>query len=106
MVEHRYWANAKEESLGTRSILVLAAGATPFVPAVPAIVAAMGVADVPAVAAIAGVTQAQVNASRVAFDQYSVNEALEHRRRIESAPLLHGSREVDDSRQSTCQSQL
>ena len=59
-------------------ILVLAAGSTPGVPAVPAIVAAMGVAAVPAVPAVAanaGVTQAQVDASRVAFDQYSVNEA-------------------------------
>ena len=59
-------------------ILVLAAGATPAVLAVPAIIAAMGVAAVPAVPAVAanaGVTQAQVDASRVAFDQYSVNEA-------------------------------
>ena len=49
-----------------------------MVPAVPAIAAVMGVATENAVLAVivnAGVTQAQVDASGVAFDQHAVNEA-------------------------------
>ena len=52
----------------------LGAGALPVVPAVPEIVAAMGVAAVPAVPAVAakvGVTQAQVDASRVADGKWA-----------------------------------
>ena len=55
-------------------ILVLGAGATPAIPAVAAIVAAMEVA-IPAVPANVGVTQVEVDASRVASEQYSVNKA-------------------------------
>ena len=89
---YRYWSTVIEPMLREKKvwghvqgtvpipgpILVLGTGAMPGVPAVPEIVAAMGVAAVPAVPAVAanaGVTQAQVDASRVAFDHYSVNEA-------------------------------
>ena len=89
---YRYWSLLIEQLLREKKvwvhvmgtvqvpgpILVLGSGATPAVPGVPAIAAAMGVAAVnavPAIAANAGVTQAQVDASRVAFDQYAVNEA-------------------------------
>ena len=59
-------------------ILTLGASATPAIPAIPAVVAAMEVAavpGVPAVAANAGVTQAQVDTSRVASEHFAVNEA-------------------------------
>ena len=89
---YRYWSTVLEQMLREKkvfghvqgtvavpaAILVLGAGATPAVAAIPAIVAAMGVAaeaGVAAVAANAGVTQVQVDASRVLFDQYAVNEA-------------------------------
>ena len=76
--EKKVWAYVQGTVLVPGPILVLGAGATPGVPAVPAVIAAMGVAAVaavPAVAANAGVTQVQVDASRVAFETYSVNEA-------------------------------
>ena len=76
--EKKVWSNVQGIAPVPGPVLVLGAGATPGVPAVLAVVAAMGVAAVnavPAVAANAGVTQAQVDASRVAFDLYSVNEA-------------------------------
>ena len=76
--EKKVWGHVQGTVAVPGPILLLGAGATPFVPAVPEIVAAMGVAPVPtvpAVAANAGVTQAQVDASRVAHDHYAVNEA-------------------------------
>lgn len=51
---------------------------TPMTPAVTAIVAVMNVAiasSVAVVAAFAGVTQVQVDASRVVYNRYAVNEA-------------------------------
>ena len=82
---YRWWSTVIEQSLREKKvwghvqgtvavlgpILVLGAGATPAIPAVAAIPAAMGVAPVaaiPAVVANLGVTQAQVDASRVAFE--------------------------------------
>ena len=59
-------------------ILTLGAGATPVIPAVPAIAATMGVAIIIGIAVVAhnaGDTQAQVDAFRVAHDQFAVNEA-------------------------------
>ena len=76
--EKKVWSHVQGTVAVPGPILLLGAGATPLVPAVPEIVAAMGVAAVPAVPAIAanaGVTQVQVDLSRVAHDQYAVNEA-------------------------------
>ena len=76
--EKKVWGHVQGTVAVPGPILLLGAGATPLVPAVPEIVAAMGVAAVlavPAVAANAGVTQVQVDLSRVAHDQYAVNEA-------------------------------
>ena len=78
LCEKKVWVHVIGTVLIPGPIVVLGSGATPTVPGVPAIAAAMGVAAenaVPAIVAIAGVTQAQVDASRVAFDQYAVNEA-------------------------------
>ena len=89
---YRYWSTVLEQVLREKkvfghvqgtvavpgAILTLGAGATPAIPAVPAIAAAIGVAPVATVAALAanaGVTQVQVDASRVVFDQYAINEA-------------------------------
>ena len=76
--EKKVWGHVQGTVAVPGPILLLGAGATPAVPAVPEVIAAMGVAAVPAVPAVAanaGVTQAQVDTSRVAHDQYSVNEA-------------------------------
>ena len=76
--EKKVWGHVMATVAVPGPILVLGAGATPAVPAVAAISAAMGVAPVPAIPAVpanVGVTQAQVDASRVTFEQYSVNEA-------------------------------
>ena len=62
------------------AILMLGARATPAIAAIaaiPAIVAAMGaivVAGVPDIRANAGVTQAQIDASRVLFDKHTIRE--------------------------------
>ena len=76
--EKKVWGHVLGTVVVPAAVLILGAGATPATAAVPAIVAAMGVAavaGVPAVAANAGVTQVQVDVSRVLFEQYSVNEA-------------------------------
>ena len=82
---YRWWSTVIEQSLREKKvwghvqgrvavpgpILVLGAGAIPAIRAVAAILAAMGVAPVaaiPSVVANLGVTQAQVDASRVAFE--------------------------------------
>ena len=89
---YRWWSTVMEQGLREKKVwghvmatlavpgptLVLGAGATPAVPAVATIPAAMGVAPVLAIHAVpanVGVTQAQVDAFRVAFEQYLVNEA-------------------------------
>ena len=69
--EKKVWGHVMATVAVTGPILVLGAGATPAVRAVAAIPAAMGVAPVPAIPAVpanVGVTQAQVDASRVAFE--------------------------------------
>ena len=76
--EKKVWGHVMATVAVPGPILVLGPGATPAVPAVAAIPAAVGVATVPAIPAVpanVGVTQAQVDASRVAFEQYLVNEA-------------------------------
>ena len=76
--QQKVWGHVQGTVVVPAAILVLGAGATPAVAAIPAIVAAMGVAaeaGVAAVAATARVTQVQVDASRVLFDQYAMNEA-------------------------------
>lgn len=76
--EKKAWGHVQGTVLVPGPILTLGAGATPAIPAVPAVVAAIGVAavpGVPAVAANASVTQAQVDASRVASEHFAVNEA-------------------------------
>ena len=76
--EKKVWGHVQGTVVVPAAVLVLGAGATLAVAAVPAIVAAMGVAAVAGVAAIAanaGVTQVQVDVSRVLYDQYAVNEA-------------------------------
>ena len=80
---YRWWSTVLEQMLREKKawghvqgtvpgpILTLGAGATPTIPAVRAVVAAMGVAAIPrvrAVAANARLTQAQVEASRVASE--------------------------------------
>ena len=72
--EKKLWGHVQGTVPVRGPILVLGAGATLVVPALPAIGATMGVAtdpEAPTVAANADVTQALVDASRVAYDQHA-----------------------------------
>lgn len=72
------WGHVQGTMVASRAILILSACATPATLAVPAIVAAMGVATAPSVASVATfarVTLVHIDALRVVYNQYAVNEA-------------------------------